>query len=143
MKFLEALYGSQYYEIHQKGKDGNKGRMNANLYLAALIILFLLAIVLIGVSFVPGFNDSLTKSVRDIFGRSSGRSIGKLLALPVFAILYLVLSFTVGSKQKFTEYADTFMQYPDEEKKKANKKLLIPFFILGVIVFGLAMMKAF
>jgi hypothetical protein len=143
MKFLEALYGSQYYEIHQKGKDGNKGRMNANLFLAALIILFLLAIVLIGVSFVPGFNESLTKSVRDIFGRSSGRSIGKLLALPVFAILYFVLSFTVGSKQKFTAYADTFMQYPDEEKKKANKKLLIPFFVLGLIVFGLAMMKAF
>jgi len=143
MKFLEVLYGSQYYEIHQKGKDGNKGRMNANLFLAALIILFLLAIILIGVSFVPGFNDSLTKSVRDIFGRSSGRSIGKLLALPIFAILYFVLSFTVGSKQKFTAYADKFMQYLDEEKKKANKKLLIPFFILGLIVFGLAMMKAF
>jgi hypothetical protein len=143
MTYLEALYGSQYYEIQKQGKDGNKGRMNANLFLAALIILLILAIIFIGVSFVPGFNESLTKSVRDIFGRTSGRSIGKLLALPVFAVLYLVLSFTVGSKQKFTAYADKFMQYPDEEKKKANKKLLIPFFILGLIVFGLAMMKAF
>jgi hypothetical protein len=143
MTFLEALYGSQFYEIQKQGKDGNKGRMNANLFLAALIILLIFAIVLIGVSFVPGFNEGITKSVRDIFGRTSGRSIGKLLALPLFVILYFVLSFTVGSKEKFTAYADTFMQYPDEEKKKANKKILIPFFVLGVIVFGLAMMKAF
>jgi hypothetical protein len=33
------------------------------------------------------------------------------------------------------------MQYPDETKKKANAKLLIPFFILGIIVFGLAFSK--
>jgi hypothetical protein len=59
MTFLEALYGSQYYEIHQKGRDK----------------------------------------------------------------------------------ADAFMQYPDEVKKKANAKLLIPFFILGLIVFGLVMSK--
>jgi hypothetical protein len=36
---------------------------------------------------------------------------------------------------------DAFMQYPDEVKKKATAKLLIPFFILGVIVFGLAISK--
>lgn len=141
MTFLEALYGSQYYEIHQKGKDGNKGRLNGNLFLSALVILFILAVLMISINFVPGFNESLTKVIRGVFGYSSGKSIGKLLAIPAFAIIYLIILMTVGTETRFKNKVDAFMQYPDEVKKKANAKLLIPFFILGVIVFGLAIAK--
>ena len=141
MTFLEALYGSQYYEIHQKGKDGNKGRLNGNLFLSALIILFIFAVLMVCISFVPGFNESMTKSIRSVFGYSSGKTIGKLLALPVFGILYFIIVKTVGTEASFKNKVDVFMQYPDEVKKKANAKLLIPFFILGVIVFGLAIAK--
>jgi len=139
--FLEALYGSQYYEIHEKGRDGNKGRLNGNLFLSTLIVLFILAALMVSISFIPGFNESLTKNIRSIFGYSSGRSIGKLLAIPVLGIIYLVIIKTVGSESNFKNKVDAFMQYPDEVKKKANAKLLIPFFILGVIVFGLAISK--
>ena len=141
MTFLEALYGSQYYEIHQKGKDGNKGRLNGNLFLSALIILFIFAVLMVCISFVPGFNESVTKSVRSIFGYSSGKTIGKLLAIPALAIIYFIILKTVGTETSFRTKVDAFMQYPDEVKKKANAKLLIPFFILGVIVFGLAIAK--
>lgn len=141
MTFLEALYGSQYYEISQKGRDGNKGRLNGNLFLAVFIILFIVALLMICISFVPGFNESLTKSSRSVFGYSSGKSIGKLLAIPAFAIIYFIILKTVGTETNFRRKVDAFMQYPDEVKKKANAKLLIPFFILGIIVFGLAFSK--
>ena len=141
MTFLEALYGSQYYEIHQKGKDGNKGRLNGNLFLTALIILFILAVFMISINFVPGFNESLTKTIRSVFGYSSGKSIGRLLAIPAFALTYLIILMTIGTETSFKNKVDAFMQYADEVKKKANAKLLIPFFILGVIVFGLAIAK--
>lgn len=141
MTFLEALYGSQYYEIHQKGRDGNKGRLNGNLFLTALIILFISAVFMISISLVPGFDENLTKSMRSIFSYSSGKSIGKLLAIPAFAIIYFIVVKTVGTETSFNNKVDAFMQYPDEEKKKANVKLLMPFFILGVIVFGLAISK--
>ncbi|TMI62971.1 MAG: hypothetical protein E6H07_16355 [Bacteroidetes bacterium] len=141
MSFLEALYGSQYYEIQKQGKDGNKGRTSANFFLAALIILIFIAVLMIGVSFVPGFNESLTKSIRNVFGYSSGRSIGKLLALPLFILLYFILSLSVGSKENFKIKTEAFMQYPDEVKKKANAKLLIPFFVLLAIVGVLAFSK--
>ena len=141
MTFLEALYGSQYYEIHQKGRDGNKGRLNGNLFLSAFIVLFIIAVFMISIRFVPGFNDALTKTIRSVFGYSTGRSIGKLLAIPVFAIIYFVILKTVGNKPNFKRNVDAFMEYPDDIKKKANAKLLIPFFILGIIVFGLALSK--
>ena len=141
MTFLEALYGSQYYEIHQKGRDGNKGRLNGNLFLSALILLFIIAVMIVSISFVPGFEEKMTKMVRSVFGYSSGRSIGKLLAIPVFGIIYFVIIKTVGSENNFKNKVEAFMQYPDEVKKKANAKLLIPFFILLIIVFGLAFSK--
>ena len=141
MTFLEALYGSQYYEIHKQGKDGNKGRLNGNLFLAALIILLIIAVVLVCISFVPGFNDSLTRKIDNVFGSMSGRSIGKLLAIPVFGIIYLIILKTVGTEENFKRKVEAFMQYPDEIKKKANAKLLIPFFVLLATVFVLSISK--
>lgn len=141
MTFLEALYGSQYYEIHQKGRDGNKGRLNGNLFLSALIVLLIIAVFMISITFVPGFEEKATKSIRSIFGYASGRSIGKLLAIPVFGIIYFIIIKTVGSESNFKNKVEAFMQYPDDIKKKANAKLLIPFFILGIIVLGLALSK--
>jgi len=141
MTFLEALYGSQYYEIHKQGKDGNKGRLNGNLFLAAFIILFIIAVMMVCINFIPGFNESFSKKIERAFGSISGRSIGKLLAIPVFAILYFIIMKTVGTEENFKRKVETFMQYPDEIKKKANAKLLIPFFILIIITVCLAISK--
>ena len=141
MTFLEALYGSQYYEIHQKGRDGNKGRLNGNVFLSALVVLFIVAVLMVAISFVPGFDESITKSVRSVFGSSGGKSIGKLLAIPVFAIIYFIILKAVGTEENFKRKVEAFMEYPDETKKKANARLLVPFFILGIIAFGLAIAK--
>jgi hypothetical protein len=73
MTFLEAVYGSQYCEIHQKGKDGNKGRLNGNIFLSAMILLFAMAILVLCISFVPGLNESIARLLRSVFGHSSGK----------------------------------------------------------------------
>lgn len=96
---------------------------------------------MICIRFIPGFNESMTKKIRGVFGYSSGKSIGKLLAIPAFGIIYLIILTTVGTMGNFKRKVDAFMQYPDEVKKKANSRLLIPFFIFGIIVFGLAILK--
>jgi Ca2+/Na+ antiporter len=138
MTFLEALYGSQYYEIHQRGKDGNKGRLNGNLFLSIMIILFIIAVFLFCIRFVPGLNDTITRQIRKIFGYSGGKSIGRILAIPLLFIIYVMVNRTTGSAENFKRRTEAFMQYPDEIKKKANVKLLTPFFILLAIVVGLA-----
>ena len=91
------------------------------------------------VRFLPGFNESITGSIKNVFGYSTGKSIGKLLAIPVFAIIYFIIIKTVGTEINFKAKVDAFMQYPDEVKKKANKMLLMPFFILLIVLLGLAL----
>ena len=141
MTFLEALYGSQYFEIQQSGKDGNKGRLNANFFLTALIILGIIAVYIIALRFAPGFNDSVNNNNSSFLIFTNGKTLGKLLALPIFGIIYFIIIKTVGSEYNFKRRTESFMQLPDEVKKKANAKLLTPFFILLVIVFVLAMWK--
>ena len=140
MTFLEALYGSQYNEIQQQEKDGNKGRLNGNLFLSAIVILFFVVII-IAITWLPGFENSLNNSIINVFGSMSGRSAGKLLAIPLFVIIYFIINKTIGSEDNFKSKIVSFLQYFDKIKKKANAIFLIPFFILLAIVFGLAMFK--
>ncbi len=141
MSFLEALYGSQYYEISQSGRNGNRGKVNGNLFLTAMIILVIFALLMVAISFIPGFNEELARLFRKWFGRSSGKTIGRLLTIPLMIIIYLIVSTTVGTAANFKGHVEAFMQRPDEEKKKANAKLLVPFLLLLAIVIILAVIK--
>ncbi len=135
MTFLEALYGSQYYEITQKGKDGAKGRFNGNIFLSVFVTLILITVIsiVITASSMPG--NKITLRLQDIFGRDAGKIAGQLLAIPLVAICYFIISKTVGSENNYNRIIERFNQLPYEEKKKANRKVLIPFFILlGIII---------
>ncbi|MBS1758895.1 MAG: hypothetical protein JST23_02130 [Bacteroidetes bacterium] len=135
MTFLQALYGSQYYEIQQRGKDGNKGRINGNIFLAVFVFLVLIIALLLCVKFIPGFNDDLSNQIKKTFGYRSSKSIVKYIVVALVAVVYLIFSVTIGNKTNFQKHTEAFMALPDEVKKKATVKLLVPFFILlGAIV---------
>ena len=122
-------------KFSKKGKDGNKGRLNGNFSLSAMIILFIIDVFLLCIRFLPGFNETMTTKITNVFGSLSGKSVGKLLAIPLFSIIYLLISRTIGSKENFRKRVEGYMQYPGEIRKKANAKLLVPFFILLAIIF--------
>lgn len=129
MTFLEALYGSQYLEIKQRGKDGNKGRLNANLFLSAFIIVIFFVVIALLFDFLPGFDDKSNHFLSSISGGMEGKSLGKLLAIPLLGSIYFIVSRTIGSEINFKNRVDAFMQYSDDVKEKATAKLLVPFCI--------------
>jgi hypothetical protein len=138
MTFIEALYGSQYREITQNGKDGAKGRLNGNIFLSVFIVLIAIVILMILIKGLDGLNNDLTKFVQRFFGngRNAGKTVGKLLAIPLFAFIYLIISKTIGNKANYEKIIERFNNLPEEVQKQANKKILIPFFIfLGILMF--------
>ncbi len=135
MTFLEALYGSQYHEIQQRGGDVKKARLNGNLLLSMMVLLGLIILYLAAIRFIPGFNYSVTRQMRNLFGYRSGKSIGRLLALPLYFLLFWILQKTTGNEANFKKQVDAFMAYPEEIKKQGNRKVLLPFFILlGIVI---------
>src|SRR5258706_14322617 len=135
MTFLEAIYGSQYYELKQNGKDVAKGRINGNMFFSVFIILIILVILMSIMTFSDYYNTKWNTALENNLGYSSGKEIGTLLAIPLFAIIYLITVKTIGTKSNYERLTNNFMQQPDEVKKKANKRVLVPFFILlGILV---------
>ena len=141
MTFLEALYGSQYYEISQRGSDGNKGRLNANLFLSVFINVIIFILIALCITFSTSFEQTLNASLSAMSGGMEGKTLGKLLALPLLGIIYFTVSRTVGSETNFSVYVDRFMQYSDDVKQKANVILLVPFFTAVVLLLILSLIN--
>lgn len=133
MTYMEALYGGQYWEISENKKDGNLGRKNGNIFLTIWAMMCLVFVYMLLIRVYPPSSRFFSTP-----GGLSGRSAGKLIALVLFGTTYPVILYTVGTVRNFNIYVHNFLQYPDVVKKKANKKILLPFFILLAAIFLLA-----
>lgn len=138
MPFLEILYGSQFEEIKNMGKDGAKGRLNGNLFLSVMILMLIVILFLAGDILSNSFGNEMSGFYARNFDWLSGKTLGKLIAIPLLAITYLIVSKTVGSEARFSRYTENYMQYPEDVRKQSNKKLLIPFFVLLSCIIVLA-----
>ena len=139
MTFLEALYGSQYQDLVANGKDGSNGRINGNIFLAVLITLVLFTLF----GFIMLLSSTFFQQSSHFISNNfiSGKSAGKLLAIPVIALSYYIVSKTVGSEISYQKSIHSFLQLPAEIRKQANKKLLTYFFIvLGSLVLVLILL---
>jgi len=143
MTFIEALYGSQYYEITSKGRDGAAGRLNGNLFLSAFVMICMFLVIVVIITFSDNFTQEINRLFHKLFGYSSGKTIGRLLAIPLIGLIYFAISKTVGSKTNYEKTTKSFMEYPDEEKQKAGMKILKPFLIVLGLLFVLSMVSLF
>lgn len=137
MTFIQALYGSQYYEITQKGRDGAKGRFNGNIFLSAFIILIVLTIIAAVITFSPAAANSFDHGASFIANGASGKATGKLLAIPAMVICYLLIANTIGSAKSYNKIIEDFNLLPAAEKDKANRRVLAPFLIVLALFFML------
>jgi hypothetical protein len=137
-KIIESIYGMQYEELVQNGKDGNKARFNGNIFVAAYIMVFLFLII-IACTHVSEYNDAMNGFLRRTFGVWNGPGLGKILAIPLIAVLYFAVSITIGSESAFRKYVDTYAQYSEEDKKKSVKIVLAPFMIMLALMLVLAL----
>ena len=133
MTYLQALYGSQYNEITQRGKDGNAGRLNGNLFLSAFIILLFMVTVGILYRITSDFNILQGSSIAHTLEFISGKALGRILAIPLLFICYMVVSHTVGNQANYQIHVSAFMQYPNDTKEQANKRILLPFAVVLVV----------
>ena len=130
MTFLQALYGSQYQEITQRGGDGSKGRINGNMFLSAIIVLLIIVLTASFAVISSAASVSFLNNLLNDYSIVSGKLAGKLLAVPLYIVVYFIVSKTIGTKENYNRILEKFSQLPEDTKKKANVKILIPFFIL-------------
>jgi len=134
MTFLQALYGSQYQEITQKGGDGSKGRINANMFLSAFMVLLIIVLTSSLAKISSAASVSFLNNLLNDNSIVSGKLIGKLLTVPLFIAVYFIVCKTIGKTESYNRIIEKISQLPEDIKKTANDKIIIPFFILLVLL---------
>ncbi len=137
-KIIQTIYGMQYEELEAGGKDGNKARFNGNILVAAFLMLFLF-LMIVALTHVPEYNDKMNRTFHGVFGYWSGKAIGKILAIPLMAALYYLVTLTIGSERLFQEHVQAYRQFTDEEKKKSLSRVMIPFMSMLVLLLILSL----
>lgn len=124
MNFLEALYGSQYSEISKNGKDGNKGRLNGNVILSIIILMvFIASFLLICYLFkIHWYSKSWINGL-------SVKTLGRILGLVMFFMIYNVVNKSVGNEARFKEHVKRYLAYPEAIQQTANKMILMRFMV--------------
>ena len=138
MNLLQSLYCNQYLELKQQGKES---AANKNGNVIATVSLFCNGItVLLLLSVLSNvFADYMGDTIRNVFHGSSGRMVGRLIAIIGLALVFPIVKFTVGRKENFDKTIATFEALPEAEQKVVSKRGLIYFFgsIGAAIVSGL------
>jgi hypothetical protein len=132
-RIIESLYGMQYEELIQNGKDGNKARVNGNLFLAAYAIVILFLITLVG-SHISHHHEATNRIVNHasgIFSSVTEIEIGELLLLPLLVGVYLIISVTIGSERSFQRHIDAYTHYSDRDQRNAFQRVLLPFMVIS------------
>ncbi|MCH2195057.1 hypothetical protein [Kordia sp.] len=133
MNIIDALYGSQYYELKNKGYDVQKGRFYGNLLFTAIILIYLFVTIIILNFISEDILDDLLKPLRKIVGRSMGKAMSQIVAIPLILVIYFIVALLFGSKKR---YEKSFQKYSEasEEKRKKVSENMIGVFIIGLLL---------
>lgn len=143
MTVIDALYGSQYWELKNKGADVQKGRLYGNLLFAATIMIYLFLIIIIWSFISEDFTKDLTRFLKSIFGYSTGKMIGKMIAIPLIAVIYLIVALFFGSKKRYEKSYQNYVNASQKEKDDAIGKMVAIFAIGLLLLFILSITSLF
>ena len=116
MNLFDCVTCNQYYELVKTGRDGKKARFNGNLLNTVCIFLLLLTLVTLFFMNSASGKDFFNRLAL-IFGERSGKGLGELMAIPVLAIIYLVISKTIGTQTRFERITAEFDSLAEIDKK--------------------------
>jgi len=133
MNSIDALYGGQYSELKNKGYDIQKGRFYGNLMLTAVVLIYFFVVIIILNFISEDILDDLLKPLKSIFGRSMGKAASQIVAIPLIAIVYLIIALLFGSKKRYEKSYQVYSKTTQEEKDKVMGKM-IAVFVIGLLL---------
>ena len=140
MDILRKLYWNQYVELKEKGKQA-VARKQGTMLVTIALSLFLLGAVFLIVTIFPDAMDWMEDLIKDIFGRSAGRTVGKIIAVIPFALFYGIIKLTMDREAVYDKIVYDFGLLSEEEQFRASEQgkifffVSVGFFVITMILF--------
>jgi len=141
MNLLKGIYCNQHYELKPKGKAA-AARVNGTGLVTVALALNFFALLFLFFMISPDFADFLEDLRKDIFGRSRGRNVGRIVAIVPFGIIYLLVRFTMGQPKTYAKIIAQFERLSNDEQKLISNRAL-RYFLGSVIAFVLILILFF
>ncbi len=140
MNYISSIYAALFHGRIKEGVSVSEKPTTGNMVLACCAIIVLGSIVALLVLLVPDFGDGANDLLKSIFGRSSGKTIGRLIGVGLFLLIFPIVNYTVGTPAKYMEAINQYKALSPEEQEQVAKKgnwymgLCLGSFVLPVIV---------
>ena len=131
MSILRSVFAYLQYARLKEGHPSSTSPTSGNIVLAVCLTMLVCSITITLYLLLPAFADSIDDLLKDLFGRSSGKTIGRLIGIFLIILIYPIIKFTIGTKEKFDQTMTDFESMSDEDKEKTAKKGKL-FFILSI-----------
>lgn len=132
MSRLESIYCYLQHERIKQGQPISYSNVTGNIIVSLCIAMIIFGGIFLISTISPTVADMGEDLMKDIFGRTAGKKIGQLLLIMMLAIIYPIISKTIGTQENFEHITAEFLKTPKDEQKIVAKKGS-RFFIFSVI----------
>ncbi|MFK7947589.1 MAG: hypothetical protein AB8G11_08370 [Saprospiraceae bacterium] len=122
MNWLESVYCYTQYERLQQGESITYSSQNGNVLLTVSLLILIHGTLFMLIMIFP----SVLLVLSDIT-----KTIGEIIIAISIALIYPIISRTIGSQTNFERITESFLKMSSEEQAKTSKK--------GVLFFSLSM----
>ncbi len=117
MNIFESVYCYFYQARIDEGHLPSTSPANGNIILSLSIAMILLTIVLLLAFISPDLGANMEDFFQDTFGRSSGKTIAKIIMIPLIALLFLIIKFTIGTQSNFDKMISRYRALGETDQK--------------------------
>lgn len=135
MKLIDDILFSQHYELKKKGKPVGSAKNTGLLLCSVLVVLLLLDLAFL--LYVTGILKVAS------IGGLSGRSTGRLLAIPVVAIVFYFLYKVAGNQEKYEAMVARNEALSSEAQEVLYHSAMKRFLSIFGTLFGILLLEMF
>ena len=135
MSTLESIY-CYMYQYEADSRQGYDPRKMGTILTAVVLLMWVAAAFFILLPF--GLGDALIDVLQDIFGYSSGKTIGRVGAAAIFFLIYPFVLLTLGSKKRYDKTIERYLSIEEGEPRSLQAAKGLSTVIISSVVFVVA-----
>lgn len=130
MNILQLIYCYAYQSAEDQNSNTDP-RKTGTIMASVLLLMWLLSTAFL---LLPlGLGELLMDGLQSIMGRSTGKTIGQVLALLLFLLLYPIIKYTIGSESSYLKIIEEYLSIDKEVRGETAAKGLSALIISCVI----------
>lgn len=122
MTYPETIFAFLHHGRQKENKPLAKIPRTANVVLTVCFVMLIMSVFFTLILISPSLGNGIEDFLEDVFGRTSGRAIGKILAILIMALVYPVIKYTIGTQENFNRLKNIYLGLLPEEQALAAKK---------------------